>query len=196
MAVDMPEITGGLDSNPDEGDALRMWHGRASTGEEYGSLFVLHRQSLAALWGVGSLPSESVSSALDEPTDELQRLALSMATERPFVVDEVPAPVHLTDELVGDVQHTTGLTYVQVARMFGISERAVAGWKQAGVPRHREAPMRALRAIGLILVGGLGPQGVSQWLEVGDPSRLQRLSDGDLNSVVEEARDYEFSPAT
>lgn len=196
MAVDMPEITGGLLRDAVEGAALRVWLASDSTGEEYGHLFTVYLESLAALWGVVRSPSESVSAALQAPTDELQRLALAMASEQPFVVDQVVEPVHLTDELMEDVQQTTGLTYRQIARIFGISERAVAGWKQTGVPRHREELMRALRSIGLILVGALGANGVSQWLGAGDPSRLQRLSDGDIQSAVEEARAYEFSPAT
>lgn len=196
MPVDMPEITGGLGRYADEADIVRVWLAADSTGEEYGNLFTVYLESLAALWGVRRSPSEVVSPALHEPRDDLQLLALSMATEHPFVVDEVVEPIRLTDRLVEDVQQTTGLTYSEIARVFGVSERAVAGWKQSGVPRHREQLMRALRSIGLVLVGALGADGVSEWLAARDPSRLKRLSDGDVQSVVEEARAYEFSPAT
>lgn len=197
MPADAPEITGGLVANPDETNALRVWLEFASTGEEYGRVLMVHRQSLASLWGVMAAPTAWwASRAVAEPVNEVQRLALAMATAHPFVVRDVTPPVELTDELVEDVQRTTGLTYGQIAQMFGISERAVAGWKQNGAPRHRESLLRALRAIGLILVGSLGTDGVSVWLRAGTPSRLQRLAAGDLESVVEEARDYEFSPAT
>lgn len=196
MAVDAPEITGGLIANPDESDALRVWLELSSTGEEYGRVLMVHRQSLASLWGVMTFLPASTVAAGPEPVDEVQRLALSMAAAHPFVVREVLEPVELTDELVEDVQRTTGLTYGQIAQIFGISERAVAGWKRAGVPRHRESLMKSLRAIGLILTGSLGPEGVSQWLRAGTPSRAERLAGGDLESVVDEARDYEFSPAT
>lgn len=196
MPSDAPGITGGLIANPDETGALRLWLEFASTGEEYGRILMVHRQSLASLWGVMSVLPASAVSATQEPVDELQQLALSMASAHPFVVQEMLDPVELTDELVEDVQSTTGLTYGQIAQIFGISERAVAGWKQTGVPRHRESLMRALRAIGLILVGSLGPDGVSMWLRAGSPSRIHRLRAGDLDSVVEDAREYEFSPAT
>lgn len=196
MAVDAPEITGGLIANPDESDALRIWLESHSTGEEYGRVLMVHRQSLASLWGVMAKLSPPTPSLTEQPVDELQALALSMATAHPFVARRKVEPIELTDELVEDVQNTTGLTYGQIAQIFGISERSVAGWKQAGVPRHREPLMRALRAIGLILVGSLGPDGVSLWLRAGRPSRIERLAAGELRSVVEEARDYEFSPAT
>lgn len=196
MAVDAPEITGGLIANPDENDALQLWLQSPSTGEEYGRLLMVHRQSLASLWGVLAKAPPRTAPLTQQPVDELQALALSMAAAHPFVARRKLEPIELTDELVDDVQKTTGLTYSQIAQVFGISERAVAGWKQAGVPRHREPLMRALRAIGLILVGGLGPDGVSLWLRAGSPSRIERLAAGELSSVVEEAREYEFSPAT
>jgi hypothetical protein len=180
----------------DEHDAIRLWLEVSSTGEEYGRLLMVHRQSLASLWGVMTTLSAAALPVPEQPVDEIQRLALSMAVAHPFVVRKTLQPVELKDELVEDAQNTTGLTYGQIAQIFGISERAVAGWKQAGVPRHRESLMKALRAIGLILVGSLGPEGVSLWLRAGSPSRIQRLGAGDLESVVEEARGYEFSPAT
>jgi DNA-binding transcriptional regulator YiaG len=181
VAVDAPEITGDLSMTPEESDALRLWLAASSTGEEYGRLLMVHRESLAALWGVLPRPSEAFVAAGKEPADELRRLALAMASHQPFVVGETVEPVQLTDELVDDVRKTAGLTYGQISQLFGISERAVAGWKQAGVPRHREPLMRALRAIGLILVGGLGPDGVALWLRSGNPSRLQRLAAGELD---------------
>jgi hypothetical protein len=196
MAVDAPEITGALIANSEERETLRAWLGSLSTGEEYGRELIVHRHSLASLWGVmAPLPAPAVP-ASDEPVDELQAVALSLAAAHPFVVRPQVAPIELIDELIEDVQNTTGLTYGQISQIFGISERAVAGWKQAGVPRHREQLLRALRAIGLILVGGLDPEGVSIWLRAGSPSRIERLAAGDLTSVVDEARDYKFSPAT
>lgn len=196
MLADSPEVTGGLSTDADEVDALRDWLSTSSTGEEYGRLFVVHLQSLAMLWGVLPAPFQSAIAAVQEPADELQRLALAMAAQKPFVVEERPEPIELTDELLEDVQRTTGLTYVQLANVFGISERAVAGWKRTGIPQRRQPLMKALRAIGLILVGGLGPHGVALWLQGGSPPRLQRLAAGELESVVAEAREYEFSPAT
>jgi hypothetical protein len=196
MAVDAPEITGGLMANPDESDTLRTWLESQSTGEEYGRMLVVHRQSLASLWGVMTKLPPAAPTSSQQPISDLQALALSLAEAHPFVARPKVEPIELTNDLVEDVQNTTGLTYGQISKIFGISERAVAGWKQVGVPRHREPLMRALRAIGLILAGGLGPEGVSLWLRAGSPSRVERLAAGELQSVVDEARDYEFSPAT
>lgn len=196
MPTDAPEITGGFAANRDEADALRAWLEFASTGEEYGHVLLVHRRSLASLWGVMTRATAWPLRTPAEPVDEVQHLALAMAEASPFVIQDSLPSVELTDNLVEDVRRTTGLTYGQIARLFGISERAVAGWKQTGAPRHREPLLRALRAIGLILVGSLGTEGVSMWLRSGAPSRLERLAAGDLDTVVDEARQYEFSPAT
>jgi hypothetical protein len=196
VPADSPEITGGFAANREEADALRVWLEFASTGEEYGRVLLVHRRSLASLWGVMTRATAWPLEAPAKPVDQVQRLALAMAEASPFVIRDRAPSVELTDNLVEDVQRTTGLTYGQIAQLFGISERAVASWKQTGAPRHREPLLRALRAIGLILVGSLGTDGVSMWLRAGTPSRIQRLASGDLDGVVDEAREYEFSPAT
>lgn len=197
MPTDAAEITGGLDASLDEDRVLQIWLRHSSTGEEYGGhALSLHRESLAQLWGMRrGLPTPDLPGA-SEPADRMQRLALALADQQPYVVDEPLEPVQLTDDLVEDVQRTTGLTYVQIAQIFGISERAVASWKHSGVPRHRQEAMRALRAIGLTLVGALGPEGVGAWFRAGQPSRITQLASGDLRSVVAQARSLEYSPAT
>jgi len=197
MAADTFEITGSLYETPEEAEALRLWFETASTGEEYGRWLSLHRQVLAGLWGVVVNWSDLRSGeSTEQPLDDLQRLALSIADEHSHVAADRTV-VHLTDNLVADVRTTTGLTYKDIADVYGITERAVAGWKQAGVvPRHRRALLQALRAIGLVLIGGLGADGVATWLLAGEPSRLARLAAEDFDAVVEEARAYQFSPAT
>ena len=197
MPTDAAEITGGLDANLEEDGALQIWLRHLSTGEEYGeSALSLHRELLARLWGMRrGLPTPDLPGA-SEPADRMQRLALELAQRQPFVEDEPLEPIQLTDNLVEDVQRTTGLTYAQIAQIFGISERAVASWKNSGVPRHREELMRALRAIGLILVGALGAEGVAAWFRAGQPSRITQLVQGGLESVIAQARSLEYSPAT
>lgn len=197
MPTDAAEITGGLDANLKEDGTLQNWLLQLSTGEEYGgSELSLHRELLARLWGMRrGLPTPDLPGA-SEPTDRMQRLALELAHRQSYVEIEPPEPVQLTDNLVEDVQMTTGLTYAQIAQIFGISERAVASWKHSGVPRHREELMRALRAIGLILVGALGAEGVAAWFRAGQPSRITQLVHGDLTSVIAQARSLEYSPAT
>lgn len=105
-----------------------------------------------------------------------------------------PAPA-LTGNLADDVHRICGLSWRQIASVFGITERAAAGWRAQGVPPHREATMEALRAIGAILVGGLGPDGVERWLSAGHPSRLERLREGEIDQIAAEARSYLDGPA-
>ncbi len=83
-----------------------------------------------------------------------------------------------------------------IAEVFKISERAAAGWRAQGVPDHRVPTMEALRAIGAVLVGGLGPEGVGEWLSSGRPSRLAQIRDGKGEAVAAEALSYRDSPAT
>jgi len=95
--------------------------------------------------------------------------------------------------LAEDVRRVCGLTWREIADVFGISERAVAGWKSQGIPTHRVEQMEALRAI---LSRGLEPAGVSAWLTAGRSSRLERLRDGEWDAVGAEANSYRDTPAT
>lgn len=122
--------------------------------------------------------------------------AAALAIEAPRV-QSVPTPIpHLSGNLAEDVHRICGLTWEQIAQVFKVSERAAAGWRMQGVPGYRQETMEALRAIGVTLVGGLGPDGVSRWLTAGSPSRLRRMRDGEIDAVAEEARSYLDGPAT
>src|SRR5437660_7878679 len=116
MPADTVEITGGLSAAREEGEALRLWLAFASTGEEYGRQLALHRESHAALWGVQR--PRSPLAALEGPIEELQGLALALASRQPFVVQEPVEAIQLTDDLVEDARRTTGLTYGQIAEIF------------------------------------------------------------------------------
>lgn len=129
-------------------------------------------------------------------TDDLVSQAAALARETPQVESRaVPVP-RLSGNLAEDVHSVCGLTWEQIASVFKVSERAAAGWRMQGVPAHRVQIMEALRAVGLIFVGGLGSDGVAAWLVVGEPSRLERLRDGEVEGVAAEARSYLDTPAT
>lgn len=135
--------------------------------------------------------------AVDKPgTDELSAQAAALAREQPQVASAALPPPRLSGNLAEDVHAVCGLTWDQIAGVFGVSERAAAGWRLQGVPQHREAVLEALRAIGVILVAGLGADGVARWLTAGEPSRLERIRSGEIAAVAEEARSYLDAPAT
>jgi hypothetical protein len=130
-----------------------------------------------------------------EPAADLASRAAAFARVEPHRESLAPPVPQLSGNLAKDVHDLCGLSWKQVAAVFGISERAAAGWRTQGVPAHREETMEALRAIGATLVGGLGPEGVARWLAAGEPSRLQRLRDGEVEAVASEARSYLDGPA-
>ena len=121
--------------------------------------------------------------------------AAALAIDAPQVESAaIPTP-RLSGNLAEDVHKVCGLTWAQIAEVFKVSERAAAGWRMQGVPRHRESAMEALRTIGVTLAGGLGSAGVAHWLSDGTPSRLERLRAGEVDAVAAEARSYLDGPA-
>jgi hypothetical protein len=130
------------------------------------------------------------------PAADLASRAAALAAEASYTASPLPPPPRLSGNLAEDVRAVCGLTWAQIGATFKISERAAAGWRVQGVPGHRAQTMEALRAIGATLVGGLGPVGVSAWLTAGEPSRLQRVRDGEQDVVVREALSYRDTPAT
>lgn len=135
---------------------------------------------------------------LAEPVaeEELSIQAAALAREQPQIASVALPPPRLSGNLAEDVHDVCGLTWDQIAGVFGVSERAAAGWRAQGVPQHRQEVMEALRAIGVVLVAGLGPDGVARWLVAGEPSRLERLRRGEVEAVAAEARSYLDAPAT
>ena len=190
--IALPGVTGRIDN--EEWTALfRHWLDDESTGHEYGYVtqvgFVLH------FWGI----EQGVAATGEDPPaaeDDLRGRAASLAAEMPHVVAAPPEVPRLSGNLADDVRRICGLTWRQIAEVFGISERAVAGWKAQGVPEYRVATMEALRAIGATLAGGLGPAGVRAWLTAGRHPRLERLRDGEVEEVAAEAESYRDTPAT
>ena len=185
MSVSAPGITGPIDVDLDGASTLAFW-----LSDRTGSRgFVL--EALAGIWGL----QERIVEDEAAPTG-LQAQAQLLAAARPYVVLDVPIRPEITGNLAEDVHRVSGLTWKEIAGLYGITERAVAGWRKQGVPTHRAGLMEALRAIGAMLVGGLGRKGVRSWLSAGNPSRLGRLRDGELESVLKEALSYADDPAT
>jgi hypothetical protein len=141
-------------------------------------------------------PFEQAPSPARRGPGGLAAEAAAFALAAPQVESSAPPAPRLTGNLAEDVHNICGLTWEQIGQIFKISERAAAGWRMQGVPNHRQELMEALRAIGLTLVGGLGPVGVAQWLTAGEPSRVQRLRAGEIEPVAAEARSYLDGPAT
>jgi hypothetical protein len=185
-------VTGRIDR--EEWTAFLHWLDDEPTGYEYGLTDLLIGY-VSTFWGLERPRADSVE---DPPPsrDDLRARAASLATETPHVAATAPEVPRLSGNLAEDVRRICGLTWRQIAEVFAISERAVAGWKMQGVPDHRVETMEALRALGATLAGGLGPAGVCAWLTAGRPSRLERIRDGELATVAAEAESYRDTPAT
>jgi hypothetical protein len=175
---------------------VEAWYGGVATGDEYGGTFVLAKVGRMSLAHDPTDPTEIPLDTEEPLNDSLQRRAAAIARKVPAVEVERPGVPRLTGNLLEDARAVTGLTIDQIAQAMRVSGRAVASWRTTGVPRHRQGFVKALRAIGISLVGGLGPSGVQRWFLAGTPSRLSRLAAADVDSVVAEARSYETSPAT
>jgi hypothetical protein len=198
MPLDLtPDVTGSLRPGASDTLAVTHWLGTSATGDEYGGLFVLSKVRLAGLWGIAVQgPRTPTPTTEDAIEGSLQSRAAAIARRVPAVTIERPVVPALSGDLLEDAREVTGLTLDQIGRATRVSGRAVAGWRAGTVPRHREAFLQRLRAIGLSLVGGLGPSGVQRWFLAGSPSRLDRLAAGDVDGVAAEARAYMTSPAT
>jgi hypothetical protein len=164
------------------------------TGYEYGEISG-GWEILIHIWGVAE-PEPAVTAVESREESGLQGRAAALATETPHILSPLPPVPRLSGNLATDVHEICGLTWRQIADVFRISERAVAGWRTQGVPRHRVETMEALRAIGATLVGGLGPAGVCEWLTGGRPSRLERVRNGEVEKVARDALSYLDTPAT
>jgi hypothetical protein len=184
-----PTVTGYL-----RVDHYRVLREDETTGYECGDASSAW-QILSNLWGLSGTGLMPTSSEQDDPHG-LQGAAVAVAAITPHVASPLPQAPALTGNLAEDTHEVCGLTWRQIADVFQISERAVAGWRTQGVPRHRAQTMQVLRAIGATLVGGLGPAGVCAWLIAGQPSRLERVRDGEVEAVAADALSYLDTPAT
>ena len=137
-------------------------------------------------------------SFLDQPdevgTDEN---LIELAEELGGVAAEAPPITETTGNLPRDVLVLTGLTAAELANTLGRTERSVRGWIADGqAPSSMRTVLEQLRTIALRLIGGIGPEGVREWLLSGDPGPLSRIARGEAADVVAETDRLLDSPAT
>lgn len=98
----------------------------------------------------------------------------------------------LTGDRVADVRALYGLTYAQLASLVGVTERQVHRLNAGRLTPERRGLLDALVAVGLILIGGLGPEGAWRWLETGSPPGIELSRQGrfaELRTPAERLRD-------
>lgn len=186
-------------------DPVAGWSELPATGEEYPDrLLATYKVVAAQMRGITisthmvelgapavEILSEAASDLHEETNDaDLSVVAGRIASGDSYVPSRAPEVPTVGGNLVADVAAVCGLTNGDLARLFGVSERAVAAWRATEPPAPRIELLQALRSIGLILVAGLGAHGVKVWFVSGEPNRLERIQRGELRSVVEEARSY------
>ena len=140
-------------------------------------------------------PAEATEEAhgLDE---EVYRQALAVAEQTPAIEVELPVVPLMTGNLVTDVQALFALTVADVADLLAVTERHLYRLKQGGDAGSHRRTLQALRAVGLHLIGGLGPDGARSWLDAGEPPSRQLLADGKVDEVAARARELTDSLAT
>ena len=141
----------------------------------------------------------SVAAPADsEPRDDdlMLRIAEEAAAVRAAAPVELPEVPELGEDLVDNVRRLFNLTNADVASLFGISERHVHRWKTIGVPADRENDLAALQAIGLTVVGGVGPAGARAWLRAGAPSGEDLVRAGRFAELASRAEAEQDSPFT
>jgi DNA-binding XRE family transcriptional regulator len=137
-------------------------------------------------WTTPVAPAPELSDSEDEANLAILRRALASPHVQAAAY-ELPEP---TGNLVRDVRATTSLTNHDLAELFGVKERTIFNIQSGRSRASYEPTLRSLLAIGSILVPGLGPAGVKRWLTLGHPSRLDRIRNGEIEQVHEEARAY------
>ena len=115
--------------------------------------------------------------------------AAAVAVERPQVPE-------LTGDQVEDVRTLYGLTYAQLALLLGVTERQMHRLRGEPLTGERRDRLDALTALGLILIGGLGPDGARRWLASGDPPGSELLRQGRYAELRERAEGLRDSVAT
>jgi hypothetical protein len=136
---------------------------------------------------------------LDAPADDTQRMtgmAQAMAAAAPAVAVARPEVPELGDEPIENLRRLFDLTYAEVGALVGISERHAHRWHTDGVPEERRSVVDALQAIGLTVIGGLGPAGAKAWLRAGTPSGVQLVQTGRVAELAQRADAEKDSPFT
>jgi hypothetical protein len=135
-------------------------------------------------------PVELESVAADPPADDTQRMtamAQAVAATAPAVAVERPQVPELGDEPIENLRRLFDLTYADIGTLFGISERHAHRWHTHGVPAERRSDVDALQAIGLTVIGGLGPAGANEWLRAGTPTGVELVQTGRVAELAQRA---------
>lgn len=114
-------------------------------------------------------------------------MARTIAAQRPAAPVERPQLPQLGDEPVENIRRLFDLTFADVGRLFGISERHAHRWQRSGVPEDRRHAVDALQAVGLTVIGGRGPAGARAWLRAGDPSGETLVQSGRIDELAARA---------
>ncbi|MDA8068013.1 MAG: hypothetical protein M0T77_05305 [Actinomycetota bacterium] len=127
----------------------------------------------------------------DDPTT--MRLAAERSVVRaPAVSVELPDVPKMTGDPLDDVRALYGLTYADLASLLGVTERQAHRLDAERLSPERRELLEALVAVGLIIIGGLGPDGAWRWLETGSPPGIQLLHESrysELRARAERLRD-------
>jgi hypothetical protein len=151
--------------------------------------------------GEGNRPgSEADASATTiGATDDRQAMravAARISAEAPAVEVERAEVPHLAGNPVDDARQLFGLTVVQLASLLGVTERQVYRFDPARMPAAHRERLNALVALGLLLVGGLGPDGAKRWLDAGEPTGAQLLREGKYGALRSRSEELKDSVAT
>jgi hypothetical protein len=121
------------------------------------------------------------------------RLAAELSVvHAPAVAVERPEVPETTGDPLDDVRALYGLTYAHLASLLGVTERQVHRLDAERLSPERRELLDALVAVGLIIIGGLGPGGAWRWLETGSPPGIQLLHESryaELRARAERLRD-------
>jgi DNA-binding transcriptional regulator YiaG len=187
----------------EEGTALSRVRGLADSVEHPGVRAAL-RAVLAPSLPAEELP-RSVSDAVagadaadgESDAEAMARMAWeSIRRHGPAVEVQAPEVPEMTDKPVENIRRLFNLTYGEFARLFGITERHAHRWAGGRAPAERQRAVDALEAVGMTLVGGLGPEGAKVWLRSGEPSPEELLMSGRLDELVAAADKHRDSPFT
>lgn len=156
------------------------------------SLGSLPHTPLRALRALSELEAAAEKAPTGDDGAGMRRAARRVAAQTPAVAVERPQMPALTGDPVADVRALYGLTYAQLASLLGVTERQVHRLDAERMTGARRERLDALVAVGLIVIGGLGPDGAYSWLEAGEPSGNELLRQGryaELRARAESLRD-------
>ncbi len=174
--------------------------------------FTESREPVLASYLAGSLPStqptdeevqhaveqliESARNPEDEEHSSISEQAAELAEEQSFVEVPRPMPPQLAGALAEDVLLLTHLKPETLAAQLAISPRALSDrLPDTQLSAEERQKLAAVRAAALVLYGGLGRQGVTEWLSSGDNSPLHRIAQGEVKELQQQLDRYSSSPA-